>query len=447
MAGTARAQLLTADLEIKLVENAGSAWQTINLENTYTDAIVVCSYRLPSISSNDAVTRIRNITANSFDLRVQQFETSSAVTASDVFCVISDEGAYDIGGLRYEARKVLSDGTSGQTVPNNWTEVNMEDVTSSVTQNYTRPAILGQVMSFNDPRASVFWASNCIRRNNHAFQNGPTDRACVGKHIGIINSTRAPETLGYFVVESSTGNLNNIRFAAAIGADIVEGTANSPPFVYNVSGDFDIGIVTQAGEDGGNGGWAVFYGADALPNNQIHLAIEEETVAGDTSRTHTAEQVMYWIFDIVQLPQIEAAKTVDVFSGSATPYAIPGTDVIYEIAIENTGDGQVDEGTIFLLDAIPPEVTFFNGDIDDGGPETDVVIAIDTNSGLTFDPNTDLGFSNGSARPSSMADCSYSPISGYDPDVTFICFAPQGSMNEGVIDASRFALRFRAMVE
>ena len=132
-------------------------------------------------------------------------------------------------------------------------------ITNFSTENYTRPAVLGQVMSFNDPRASVFWASNCIMRNNHAFQNGPTSRACVGKHIGVINSTRVPETLGYFVVESSTGNLNNIRFAAAIGADIVEGTANSPPFVYNVSGDFDIGIVTQAGEDGGNGGWAPFF--------------------------------------------------------------------------------------------------------------------------------------------------------------------------------------------
>ena len=85
-------QMLTADLELKLVPNVGATWQTVPLENTYTDAIVVCTYNLPNSSDPPATTRIRNVTGTSFDLRIQQFENISTVTASDVHCVIADEG-------------------------------------------------------------------------------------------------------------------------------------------------------------------------------------------------------------------------------------------------------------------------------------------------------------------------------------------------------------------
>jgi len=99
-------QILTSDLELKLIPNVGAGWQTVPLENSYTDAIVVCTYNLPSDSDPPATTRIQNITATSFQLRLQQFENSSVVTASDVHCVIAEEGAYDSGGLKYEARPV-----------------------------------------------------------------------------------------------------------------------------------------------------------------------------------------------------------------------------------------------------------------------------------------------------------------------------------------------------
>ena len=42
-------QMLTEDLELKLVPSVGAAWQTVQLENTYSDAIVVCTYNLSLI--------------------------------------------------------------------------------------------------------------------------------------------------------------------------------------------------------------------------------------------------------------------------------------------------------------------------------------------------------------------------------------------------------------
>ena len=446
-APVAYGQILTTDLELKLVPNVGAGWQTIALENTYSDAIIVCTYNLPSSSSPPATTRIRNITATSFQLRIQQFENGSIVTASDVHCVIADEGAHDSGGLKFEAHKVDADRTAGLAVPGGWDLINNENVTSAITQSYANPHVVGQVMSFNDANASVFWNYDCDNRGNGAFFSGQADGICVGKHIGQINGTRATETLGYIVIEAGTGTVNDITFAAAVGPDIGGGVGNSPPNSYTVSGDFDIGILTQAGEDGGQGGWAILYGSDPLPNNRIDWSIDEETVAGDTSRTHTTENLGYWIFDNNQKAKLEAKKGVVLFDGNVSPYAIPGSDVIYTIKAANNGSGPVDNDTVFLVDSLPPEVTFYNGDIDAGGPLTGVVDFDGAGSGLTFDEATDLGFSNLATKPTSFSACNYSPAVGYDPNVTFICLNPSGTMNEGVFSSSEFSVSFRAAVK
>ena len=161
-----------------------------------------------------------------------------------------------------------------------------------------------------------------------------------------------------------------------MGPDTGAGVGNSPPFNYTVSGDFDIGVITQQGEDGGQGGWAILYGADPLSPNQISWAIEEEVVAGDTSRTHTTENVGYWVFDNNQTPSLNADKDVELFSGNASAYAVPGSDVVYSINVENSGSGPVDSNSMVMIDAMPPELSF----------RVDSVSFIDNDSGLTFDP-------------------------------------------------------------
>ena len=433
----AYAQMLTSDLELKLVPNVGAAWQTVQLENSYTDAIVVCTYNLASDLEPSATTRIQNITATSFQLRLQQFENSSVVTAGDVHCIIADEGPYDSGGLKYEARKVLSTGTSGLNVTGGWGNVNTEDVTTSITQTYANPHVVGQVMSFNDVNASVFWNNDCDSRGNGAFFSGQADGICVGKHIGQINNTRAAETLGYIVIEAGAATVNDITFATAVGPDTGGGVGNNPPYNYSVSGDFDIAVLSSAGEDGGQGGWAILYGADPLSANQISWAIDEEVVAGDTSRGHTTENVGYWVFDNNQTPNMSAGKDVAMFSGNASDYAVPGSDVVYSITVDNTGSGPVDANTIVIIDAMPPELSYLVGS----------ATFIDNDSGLIFDPALDIAFSKAASAPTNFAGCGDSPTGTYDPDITFICLAPKGTMSEGTITPSSFTIEFQAAVK
>ena len=146
-------------------------------------------------------------------------------------------------------------------------------------------------------------------------------------------------------------------------------------------------------------------------------------------------------------PQLASDKTVAVYDpGSLGRYAIPGNDVIYTINVTNTGNIAIDNNSVFLVDSFPSDIAFYNGDIDDGGPHTDpVVMDITGAPGLTLTYASDIGYSNLAVAPTNMAGCSYSPSAGYDTNVRFICFAPQGAFAATNPD-SAIAFSFRARI-
>ncbi|RTZ99971.1 MAG: hypothetical protein DSY89_07560, partial [Deltaproteobacteria bacterium] len=298
---------ITGEIEVLRIPGVGAGWQTISTQNSYTSPVVVCTYVLPSDGDNEAVVRVRNAGAAGFDVRIQRPQNGSDVTPSDVYCLVAEDGVYSLpDGRTFEAHTVLSDGTNG--LNRGWGvggANGAEDVSAAIGGGYmpdSQPAVLGQVMTYNDTDFSAFWSFDCDRRRNVPFQSSIADGICVGKHVGQIGGTgsdRAPETLGYIVIaegSSPTGNFNGISYRVDLGADSVRGVGNSPPYTYALGAAYDFAVANQEAEDGGQGGWAVLYGTDPLAGNAMDLAIDEETVAGDTSRTHITEQVAYWAF-------------------------------------------------------------------------------------------------------------------------------------------------------
>lgn len=111
----------------------------------------------------------------------------------------------------------------------------------------------------------------------------------------------------------------------------------------------------------------------------------------------------------------------DPSNGTINPKAIPGAVVRYSITVTNTGTLPVDASTIFIDDPVPgamnydgsTAVTFTNGSVV---------------SGLTFNAATDVRFSNLAATPTSLASCTYTPATGFDPAVRHVCIRPSGTM-------------------
>jgi len=129
------------------------------------------------------------------------------------------------------------------------------------------------------------------------------------------------------------------------------------------------------------------------------------------------------------LPDLQASKSIEIYDpANSGLYALPGNDVIYTISVSNAGDGAADSDSIELIDTLPAEVEFWNGDIDDGGPESDpIVFTQSVGTGMTFSYATDVRFGTGATVPADFAACSViTPDSTYRPDLTFICLNPKG---------------------
>jgi len=368
-AQNAKALVLTSYFESILVPNVSTAWTTVTLDNNYANAIPVCTYVLgtfagtnPNYTNPPAVVRIRNIGSSSFQIRIQGWEDTSA-SAGDVHCMVMDEGAHTLpDGRLVEAHSVLSDLTNGQfATDGGWSLALMEDVSASIVHNYTAPVVQASVMSYNDNRASVPFITDCDSRQNHPFMTGMADGICVGKHIGQIADSRAPETIGYIIGETGIGTINNVFYELALGVDSVAGNnAGNTGGTYNVTRDHTMAVLTQAGEDGGNGSYAVLYSNDPLPANDINLAVDEDTFTGDTTRNHTNEPVYYWAFAGAEITLIKNLINDDGGTATIADFVLSatGTDSISGVSGTSTvTKAVVTPGTYTLAETTMPGYT------------------------------------------------------------------------------------------
>ena len=205
-----------------------------------------------------------------------------------------------------------------------------------------------------------------------------------------------------------------------ISADIPVGGTHSCSANYTVTlADVQAGGVTNIATAGIGTGTQNF--PDRLPSN-------EDTVT-----------VPY-----LAVPSLDAEKNVTMWDPDGLGlHALPGNNVIYTITVSNISDNAIDANSIFFVNALPGEVEFYNDDIDDTGPETDPVSFSQTGgAGLALDPATDVAY----FTPNNLLDCDYVPSSGYDPQVTYICFNPKGAMAAGNPDPT-FSVAFRTRIK
>jgi len=368
-ANQAKALVLTPYFESVLVKNVSTSWVTVSLDNTYSNAIPVCTYVLgtfagvrPNYVNLPAVTRIQNIGSNSFQLRIQGWEDTAASPA-DVHCMIMDQGAHTLpDGRKVEAHSVLSDQTNGQySTDGRWDQTLLEDVSASVVHNYTNPVVVGQVMSFNDARASVIYLTDCDSRQNHPFMTGMADGICVGKHIGQIASSRAPETIGYIIGETGSGTINNVFYELALGTDSVSGNNNSNSGnSYPLTRHHTMAVLSQGGEDGGNGSWAVLYGNTPLTAGAMSLVVDEEIFERDTTRNHTAEPVYYWAFAGAEITLVKNIINDDGGTATLADFTLSATGADTIVGVSGSSQvtkAVVEPGTYILAETTRPGYT------------------------------------------------------------------------------------------
>ncbi|MFA5989564.1 MAG: GEVED domain-containing protein [Sphingomonas sp.] len=150
---------------------------------------------------------------------------------------------------------------------------------------------------------------------------------------------------------------------------------------------------------------------------------------------------------IAGLAALSITKTSSIYDPvSAHLLAVPGNDVLYRVTVANGGSGPTDSDSLFVVDAIPTTVEFYNGDVDGSGPATGAVAFAQGGQDISFSPATDLRFSSQATPPTSFAACNYTPVSGYDANVRYICLNPKGEL-PAASATSNFYVEFRARIK
>jgi hypothetical protein len=284
-------------------------WTKVNLDHAYGEMVVVCtpSYDRDLLygATMPVVAQVRNTHfGDSFEVKlVQAVGGSLERSEAWVYWMVVEAGVYDLPGVKMEADTFVS------TVTDNYRSWVGQSRTYQ--QSYTDPVVLGQVMTYYSELWTAFWCRGSSRSNPPS-----TDYLYVGKHQGEDRwFTRANERVGYIVIEAGNGEIEGTLYEARLGGDTIRGMGDSPPYDYPLNGlSFtpSTAIVTQAGMDGGNGGWAVIYGDDPLPPSWMDLAIDEDWVR-DGESSHTSEQVGYIVFEEQQFPITIEGETCQYF--------------------------------------------------------------------------------------------------------------------------------------
>ena len=301
VAGSGQLQVLDDEklLVNGVVSNVSNNWVTVNLPQNYSSMVVVATPSYTQVGI-PVVTRVRNATGNSFELRVDRADgLTGAVPGVTVHYVVAEEGVYTQArdGVKMEVVKYVSTVTdsSGSFVGES----------RAYAQAYAAPVLLGQVQTYNDADFSVFWS-----RGAAAADPASGSVLRVGKHVGEdAYRSRAAETVGYFVIEAGLSSVDGVTFTAAVGSRTVQGMGNAPAYSYTLGGltAASVAVASMAGQLGADGGWAVLYGSGAVSASRLQLAVDEDQKR-DTERAHTTESIGYLVFQDTALSLSRATE-------------------------------------------------------------------------------------------------------------------------------------------
>jgi hypothetical protein len=230
---------------------------------------------------------MQNVGPTAFDIRLQN-PSGATISGRDVHCVVVEEGAWKMPDGRFiEAKKY------GSAVTDN--AASWAGQTQAYTNSYTKPVVLGQVMSYNDAKWSVFWS-----RASSGRTNAPTTTSIVtGKHVGEDRTTtRATETVGFIVIESGHATSNSIEVETGRGPDVFVGYVNKK-VTYKFAATFAktpaVAVLCQAAQDSTDGSWAVL---SSNPTTTSMVVNVDEDQTRDSERSHSTEEVNYAVFAV-----------------------------------------------------------------------------------------------------------------------------------------------------
>ncbi len=249
---------------VNVTTDDANDWLTVNLDNTYVDPVVVAGPA--SANGSDPTTvRVRNVTANSFQVQIDDWDyLSPAHTEETVSYLVIESGRYVL-----EDGRVLEAGNA-VGVDHNFTTVSFDTAFAAA------PVVLSQVVTTNGG-AAVVTRQQSVGAGSFQLRVQEEQAA---------DGTHAAETLGWVAIEAGSGTLGGQDFQAGTTGDNVTDSVRTINFAQSFAAApaFFANIRTYDGADPAG----LRY--QNLGAGSVQIFVEEEQSA-DTEVAHTDENV------------------------------------------------------------------------------------------------------------------------------------------------------------
>lgn len=356
-----------------------SEWSTVPFDRAYDSPVVVArplSYRGTDFDTfgDDAPahTRVRNVTAESAELRIEEWEYQDGTHGeNEVSFVVVERGRHE-----------LPDGTSlraGTTIPDPASPIYKATHAASVSFGSTfseRPVVLSGVQTANDERAVV-------SRQRNATADGVDLVLQVERGVGGARPAgeHGSETIGWIAMSPATGTNGDSPYeAASVGgvsqrwSDLTFQTGFDGPPAFIAS------LATTNGDQPANLRYA------DLTARGVRVLSHEEQSGGFAELVHAGERV-----DYLAMPRDASLVALNVFDvGEPTLSASTideGEEVTVSVDVTNNAGGEETFLAVARIDGANIDGTYEKTATVDvaGGATRSVSVSVEFALSGTFD--------------------------------------------------------------
>ncbi|MEO0896213.1 MAG: PQQ-dependent sugar dehydrogenase [Bacteroidota bacterium] len=264
---------------------ADHEWTVVNLQRTYTDPVVVAG--APSFEGgNQSTVRVRNVTGNSFEVRIDEWECLDEWHVVETIpYMVMEEGVYTLAnGKKIMAGHVNAINTSWQTH------------TFPDTFDY-EPIVLAQCVTENEVEAvNVRIDENNTDTLQFRIKLKEQDKATGG---------HADEQVSWIAIEPGSYSLTGKFEAGNTGRQTKH---NWKAINFTQTYGANAVFIGEMGSEYGGDAAALRY--RNLGTSGVEVKVEEEK-CGDSELNHTTEEVHYLVFDEPGLILVEDTSTAE----------------------------------------------------------------------------------------------------------------------------------------
>jgi hypothetical protein len=270
--GTDPAQSDESSLPLEISEiHISDSWQKITFNKQFTDPVVIAK-PMSSSDPEPGVIRIRNVTQDGFEIRIQEWDYLDGVHDTEtVSYMVMESGSYELSnGTQVEAGMFQTDSSDSVDFKQKFN---------------TTPVVTAAIMSLNDSDA-VSGRVYDIDSAGFSFhlQEEEATHQKRGQQSLSYSDGHAQETVAYIAWEPSSGTVNNMRYEVGTQDGITDAVHNVPFSQFTSAPAFLADIQTLNGDETAN---IRYINKDAY---WAELRIAEET-SRDGETDHPAETV------------------------------------------------------------------------------------------------------------------------------------------------------------